>query len=110
MSSNSGDEKFVHARLRFLTSAEGGRFTPPMSGVRSQLDLGDFMTSCIVRSVTDMEVFPLGESVDVVIELIFPDVHGVKLEEMTAVRLYEGNKLVATGGVVHHDSTELSES
>lgn len=85
------------ARIRFLTPEEGGRQVAPMSGVRSQIELGEFQSSCIVESVTGLKVLPFGTEVDVQIRVIFPDWAGVAFARVATVELFEGNRLVATG-------------
>jgi hypothetical protein len=85
------------ARVRFLTTAEGGRMTPPVPGVRSQIHLGEFQTSCIVESESGKLEFPLGELVDAQIRVIFAERVGKAFASARAVQLYEGSKLVAEG-------------
>ncbi len=85
------------ARIRFLTAHEGGRETTPVSGVRSQIELGDFQTSCIVESADGRAELPLGQNVEVQITVLFEEWAGAAFMEAQNVRLYEGAKLVATG-------------
>lgn len=85
------------ARVRFLATQEGGRQTTPASGVRSQIELGDFQTSCIVECVEGQTELPLGQSVDVQITVLFEEWAGAAFLAARNVRLYEGTKLVATG-------------
>jgi hypothetical protein len=93
------------ARVRFLTTAEGGRISPASPGTRSELDLGDTQTSCIIADDTGREIFPPGEDVTVQIKVIFPWV--VKdFQRLRKVRLYEGSRLVAVGDFVDQTRTE----
>ncbi len=95
------------ARIRFLTTNEGGRLSAPLSGVRSQLEIGAFLTSCILSRVDENPEFTLGEEVDVRIALMFPDhVEASAFPEIRNVRLLEGNKLVATGQFTDHSPAE----
>ena len=94
------------ARVRFLTTAEGGRISPASPGTRSELDLGDTQTSCIIADDdSGREIFPPGEDVTVQIKVIFPWV--VKeFQRLRKVKLYEGSKLVAVGDFVDQTTTE----
>ncbi|MGM7424364.1 hypothetical protein [Cellulosimicrobium sp. CpK407] len=85
------------ARVRFLTTREGGRETTPVSGVRSQIELGAFQTSFIVEGADGQTELPLGQSVNVQITVLFEERAGAAFMEVRNVRLYEGAKLVATG-------------
>jgi len=84
------------ARVRFLTTEEGGRIAPAVPGTRSQLDLGGSQTSCIIDDDSGRESFPPGEEVDVVIRTLFPWV-GQEFRALRTVKLFEGSKLVAVG-------------
>ncbi|WP_152649760.1 hypothetical protein [Demequina oxidasica] len=70
---------------------------PPDSGVRSQLELGEFQTSCIVESDTGLDVLPLGEEITVRIRPLFVNQAADAFAELVSVELFEGNKRVATG-------------
>lgn len=85
------------ARIRFRTPEEGGRLTAPASGVRSQIELGEFQTSCVVSSSAGLAVLPLGEEVEVHIRLLFAEHIGSVFARAAEVELFEGAKLVATG-------------
>lgn len=85
------------ARIRFLTADEGGRRTAPASGVRSQIELGAFQSSCVVEGVDGRTELPLGETVEVQIRVLAEDWAGDAFARVGAVELYEGKKLVATG-------------
>lgn len=92
----SGDHQAGRpATIRFLTPEEGGRITPARSGVRPQLALDDSFTSCIVEAIGAGDL-PAGVQVDVRIKLLFPWMEQ-EFCRLRTVRLYEGNKLVATG-------------
>jgi len=58
------------ATIRFLTTEEGGKSRTPKSGYRPHFDLGVYLTSVIINSITsDDETFELGREYEV--ELIF---------------------------------------
>ncbi|MFC8730865.1 hypothetical protein ACFT5B_00205 [Luteimicrobium sp. NPDC057192] len=85
------------ARIRYRTTEEGGRLSAPVSGVRSQIALGQFQSSCVIESSAGLDVLPLGEEVEVRIRLLSPEHTGATFIGATSVKLFEGNKLVATG-------------
>lgn len=97
MPSDQGRAGERKARVRFLTSDEGGRSRPPASGVRSQIELGEYQTSCVVESATGLDVLPLGEEVVVTVRILFVDQAGDAFAALTSLELFEGSKLVATG-------------
>jgi hypothetical protein len=85
------------ARIRFLTPEEGGRWRAPGSGVRSQIELGDFQSSCLVEDAAGRMELPLGEWVEARIRVLCDDWAGAAFARAETVELYEGDKLVATG-------------
>ena len=85
------------ARIRFLTAAEGGRSTAPLSGVRPQIRLGNEQSSCLVEGVAGQEEFPLGETVEVRLRPLFAEFVAEAFASADRVALYEGRKLVAVG-------------
>lgn len=89
--------KILQATIRFLTSEEGGRSTPPMSGVRPHLKLGDIFTSCVVRPTTPVDFFELGTPYEVSLELPYWEEYGALFDPQQPVRLFEGERLVAEG-------------
>lgn len=96
----STDRDFAVSRrasIRFLTTEEGGRQSAPSSGVRSQIDLGAFQSSCVIEGDSSDQVLSLGEAHYVNIRLVFPDQAAREFSELATVRLFEGNRLVATG-------------
>ena len=88
--------KTFHARIRFLPTSEGGRLTPPMSGVRPLLKIDDVFTSCIVRS-SGATTFELGVDYDVTLEVVFWEEYGHLFRADLPVELFEGSRLVARG-------------
>lgn len=98
MSSEDG-RVWIEAHIRFLTTAEGGRYRPPSAGLRSQLRIGSIQTSCIVEPLDDRPEMSLGEGIDVRITLLFPDQYGELLHGLESIELSEGSKIVARGFV-----------
>lgn len=85
------------ARIRFLTTQEGGRLTAPAPGVRSQIGLGEFQTSCVIEDDSGRTNFPLGELLEVQVRILFESWTGEAFASASSVELFEGSKLVATG-------------
>lgn len=94
----------VRARIRFRTTEEGGRKHPPVSGVRSQLQLGTVQTSCIVRKLTDegSELLELGKEYEVSIEILFWEDYRCPLAAGSEIDLCEGSRVVASGQLLEH--------
>ena len=88
----------MKARIRFLTTDEGGRSAPPRSGYHPQLKLGDIYTSCFVKTLFGHEeqCFELGREYEVELELLFPH-YAHLVPETDECELYEGSRLVASG-------------
>lgn len=59
------------------------------------------MTSCIVTALDGRDVMALGEQLQVVIQLQFPEHFEVEFPELTEVLLFEGSKLVGVGAFIH---------
>ena len=89
----------MNARIRFLTTAEGGRKTSPRAGTyHPQLKLGDVYSSCFVRTADGQaEELELGKEYDIQLELLFPEHYGDFVQDAVECELYEGNHLVARG-------------
>ncbi len=100
MSSDEGGPVVLDATVRFLRSDEGGWMTAPADEVRSQLRLGDVMTSCVVRTADSAHQIVLGADVAVHIEPTFGNTYEAEARRLTTIELYEGNKLVARGRVI----------
>lgn len=100
MSSDMQGPVVLDAVVRFLSPEEGGRFTAPADGVRSQLRLGEVMTSCVVRNTDGAQQIPLGVDIPVRIELMFGSTYESEARRLTTIELYEGKKLVGRGRVV----------
>lgn len=107
MHCDRGSTSCRSAVVRFMTTGEGGRLTPPSSGVRSQIDLGSYQTSCVVESETGLDVIPLGQDVRVNICVLFPEQVSADFAALLEFELFEGNKRVAVGAF--SDDTKTRE-
>ena len=86
------------ASVRFLSLEEGGRYSPPISGYKPQLKIGNEQTSCkITLENTKDEIMHFGIEHIVFIELQFEDVYPDKSFLKCEIELYEGNKLIGIG-------------
>lgn len=89
--------KTIGAKIRFLTTSEGGRSAPAEPGVRPHLKLGDIFTSCTVQPLTPELTFQPGTVYDVKIEIPFWDEYGALFRRNDPVELFEGSRLIARG-------------
>lgn len=88
----------LNATVVFITTEEGGRFTPPASGVRPQLRLTDgTYTTCILTM--EKTWFELGKQETVKVYLPFADKLALEQIPTQELAFYEGSKLVALGQV-----------
>ena len=87
----------IKARICFLSEGEGGRVSWPADGVRSQLQIGEISTSCVVRSATGASTFEPGVEYEVELHLMFWDHYGHLLDLTQPVVLLEGSRVVASG-------------
>lgn len=92
--------KTFPARVRFLSTAEGGRLEPAQDGIRPQLDLGDVKTTCVVRSAAGGRIFDADQTYDVELEIVFWDQYGHLFNPDDPIRLYDGSRLIAIGEFV----------
>lgn len=90
----------VIAIVMFFSSDKGGRITPPLSGFRPQVEIGDTHTSCTVKSREGVDTFSFDKEYQVSLEPLFPARYPNAFTVGEVVRLYEGNKLIASGKVV----------
>lgn len=88
-----------NAKVNFLS--KGGRYSPPRTGFKPHLQVGDEFTSCIV-STTDasIEVMEFGTEYEVIIELVYPEIHKNKITKDMKIKLYEGSKLIGIGDFI----------
>lgn len=92
--------KVVQARIKFLPPEEGGRLEPARDGIRPQLELGEIHTSCIVRSISDHQVFDSGVFYEVEIDIPHWDHYSALFDRNRPVRLFDGSRLIATGAYI----------
>jgi translation elongation factor EF-Tu-like GTPase len=88
------------AIVEFFDATTGGRNTPPMSGLRPQVELAGVHTSCTVDSVDGAPTFSFGIKHRVTLALLHPSRFPGALEAGMVVRLFEGSKLIGLGKVV----------
>ena len=89
--------KTLDAKIIFLSADEGGRITPPQSGIRPQLKLGEVFTSCIVASKAPTQTFEFGTEYEVKIEVMFWEEYGSLFHDDEPVQLFDGSRLIARG-------------
>lgn len=86
------------AMVKFYGRSEGGRLTPPMSGFKPHLRVGDEYTSCIITAKdTAKDIMDFGTEHIVIIDLLYPEIYKDKITEGMIVELYEGRKLIGSG-------------
>lgn len=88
------------AMVTFWGADKGGRFSPPSSGFRPQVDLRGVHTSCVIESVDNEEVFSFEMEHRVLLKLMFPDQYPDAFKVGDAVSFYEGSKLIGSGRVI----------
>jgi translation elongation factor EF-Tu-like GTPase len=88
-----------NAVVKFLFPEDGGRTTPPQSGYRPQLKLGDIQTSCMILSPNDDEgIMSFGKEHYVQLKLIFPE-YQKRITSNMGLEFYEGSRLVGIGKI-----------
>jgi hypothetical protein len=95
----------IRARLRFLTTQEGGRVRAPEAGVRPQLKVGEIFTSCIIHPLDEANELALGQEHEVMLEVVFWDEYRRLFHDGMLLELYEGSKKVASGQFLDKLST-----
>jgi hypothetical protein len=88
------------AKITFRGPQRGGRNTPPQTGVRPTVRLGDEFTSCKIESTEGVEVFEFDREYNVRLTLFFPDKYQSRLHTCDDLNFYEGAKQVANGKIV----------
>jgi len=87
----------ILARVEFMRSDRGGRYTPPQSGFRPQIVAGDVHTSCVVESLSGEVTFDFDKEYSVALKLMFPERYEACFSIGDAVELYEGSKVIGRG-------------
>jgi translation elongation factor EF-Tu-like GTPase len=88
------------AKLNFWAEDKGGRFSPPSSGFRPQIKIGDIQTSCTVRSYENIVMtFDFTVEHIVTLELMHSSQYSNALKVGDIVSLFEGSKQIAEGTI-----------
>jgi len=87
-----------NAIVRFLSKGEGGRMSPPMSGYKPHMKIGQEQTSCrIIPKDSNVETMDFGMDYEVLIEFQYEELFKNQLKSGMNIGLYEGSKLVGHG-------------
>lgn len=88
------------ATVVFLGVEGSGRYTPPVSGFRPQIDVdGKLHSSCVVESLDGTEVFVFGQTYRVTLRPMFPERYPDAFVVGGPVRLFEGGRLIGRGEI-----------
>lgn len=93
-------DRYLRARVRFLTFNEGGRLSWAEDGIRPQLRLGVISTSCTVRSAEGARQFEPGIDHLVDLELMHWDDCSHLIDRSEPIVLLEGSRIIALGAYV----------
>ena len=86
------------ALIKFLSSEEGGRYSPPISVYKPQIKIGNAQISCwICFEDSESKVMNFGIEHTVTIELQFKDNYPDESFLKEKIEIYEGAKLVGIG-------------
>ena len=86
------------AKIIFLSKEQGGRHTPPSSGYKPNIKIGEILTSCIVTPVdSSITIMDFGIEYFVFIELQFESLYLDNIYKGIKIHLYEGRKLIGMG-------------
>jgi hypothetical protein len=88
------------ARILFFGADKGGRYCPPQTGFRPQVDIHGIHTSCVIESLDGEVAFSFEREYRVSLKLMFPDHYPDAFKTGDAVKLYEGSKLIGTRRVI----------
>jgi hypothetical protein len=88
------------AIVTFLGPDKGGRRTCPESGYHPQIDAGGEYTSCIIENLDGGSSFAFDTPHRVALCLMFPDLYQDRFSAGSAIRFYEGSRLVGTGTIL----------
>ena len=88
----------VLAKITFLTTDQGGRIKPAISGYKPQLKVGDVFTSCFVWGDTRDQLFAPGVEYRVQLHLPLLELeYQSQIIVGMRVQLQEGSRIVAEG-------------
>lgn len=79
-------------KVVFFSSENGGRFNPPMSGFRPQVDLSGVHTSCLIESLEGLGAFAFNVEHIVRLTLMHPGQYKITFELGHKIELFEGGK------------------
>ena len=99
MSSKNQPSPRIQAKVVFLRADEGGWSRPHYSGSRSQLKVGDILTSCILWGPTPESLFEPGIESNLSLELMFWEECGHVIHNGMSIQLSEGSRIVGKGVV-----------
>ena len=86
------------AIVRFLGKNEGGRMTPPMTGYKPHMKIGEIQTSCIITPKDSaINMMNFGIDHEVFIEFQYEEDFTDKINDRLNIGLYEGNRLIGHG-------------
>jgi len=88
----------IEAYLILLKTEEGGRKNPIYNDYRASLFRNEDNSTCRVLMSLDKEIKP-GQGAKVKIEILHPEFLPA-LEEVDSFTICEGNKIIATGGIL----------
>ncbi|WP_137940203.1 hypothetical protein [Chitinivorax sp. B] len=88
------------AKVVFFDAANGGRFTPPMSGFHPQITAGEFHTSCIVGMESEGIRFDFNLEHTVTLELMYPEEYGNLITTGSKIKFFEGDKMIGEGLII----------
>ena len=90
----------LRAKLRFLTTDEGGFARPKQSGVRPHMKVNDVFTSCSVWGDSEDQVFELGVEYEVNLELLSWKDYGHEIHVGMPLQLNQGSQVVGRGTIL----------
>jgi elongation factor Tu len=89
----------IEAEIYFLTTGEGGRMTPVLSGYRPQFYYDGYDWDAIQNYVGVAEPVQLGQTVTARLSFLSPQYHVGKLYSGKEFLICEGSKVVGRGRV-----------
>ena len=87
----------IIAWVKFLSSDEGGRKSPPFSGYHPQVAVGNELTSCVIESLNGETIFAFDKKHRVSLRLMFSDQYPDPFTVGQTIYFYEGSHLVGSG-------------
>lgn len=97
----------VLAEVTFLSTAEGGRSTPALTGYRPQVRYGEFSWSAIQEYIGTDAVLP-GQTAKAFLTFLCPEAHLGKLYPELKFLLCEGNRVIGNGTIIEILNPEIT--